>query len=166
MMRLSRLIGSVILAVSTGSIVSVVSAADMARQDIVATAQSAGQFKTLVAALTAAGLVDTLKGTGPFTVFAPTDAAFAKLPAGTVESLLKPENKKKLTDILTYHVVAGNVKAAEVVKMTSAKTLNGASVEITVNGSKVMVDSASVLKTDIAASNGTIHVIDSVLMPK
>lgn len=166
MMRLSRLIGSVILAMSTGSIVSVVSAADMARQDIVATAQSAGQFKTLVAALTAAGLVDTLKGTGPFTVFAPTDAAFAKLPAGTVESLLKPENKKKLTDILTYHVVAGNVKAAEVVKMTSAKTLNGASVEITVNGSKVMVDSASVLKTDIAASNGTIHVIDSVLMPK
>lgn len=165
-MRLSRLIGGVILAMSAGSFVSVASAADSPQQDIVATAQSAGQFKTLVAALGAAGLVETLKGTGPFTVFAPTDAAFAKLPAGAVESLLKPENKKKLTDILTYHVVAGNVKAADVVKMTNAKTLNGANVKITVNGSKVMIDSASVIKTDIAATNGTIHVIDSVLMPK
>lgn len=166
MMRLSRLMSSVVLAISTGSFVSMAVAADGAKQDIVATAQSAGQFKTLVAALGAAGLVETLKGTGPFTVFAPTDAAFEKLPAGTVESLLKPENKKKLTDILTYHVVAGNVKAAEVVKMTNAKTLNGANLKITVNGSKVMVDSASVVKTDIAATNGTIHVIDSVLMPK
>lgn len=165
-MRLTRLVSSVILATFAGSFVSATLAADMGPQDIVATAQSAGQFKTLVAALTAAGLVDTLKGTGPFTVFAPNDAAFAKLPAGTVESLLKPENKKKLTDILTYHVVAGNVKAVEVVKMTSAKTLNGASVNITVNGSKVKVDSASIIKTDIPASNGTIHVIDTVLMPK
>ena len=165
-MRLLRLVGSLSLAMSAASLVSVASAADMAQEDIVATAQSAGQFKTLAAALTAAGLVDTLKGPGPFTVFAPTDAAFAKLPAGTVESLLKPENKKKLTEILTYHVVAGNVTAAEVVKMTSAKTLNGKSIKITVNGSKVMVDSAMVIKTDIAATNGRIHVIDSVLMPK
>ena len=165
-MRLTHFIGSVIIATCAGSFVSATLAADRGPQDIVATAQSTGQFKTLVAALTAAGLVDTLKGTGPFTVFAPNDAAFAKLPAGTVESLLKPENKKKLTDILTYHVVAGNVKAAEVVKMARAKTLNGASVNITVNGSNVMVDSASVIKADIPASNGTIHVIDTVLMPK
>lgn len=141
-------------------------AADMPKHDIVATAQAAGQFKTLVAALEAAGLVETLQGKGPFTVFAPTDTAFAKLPAGTVESLLKPENKKKLTDILTYHVVAGNVKAADVVKLTTAKTLNGESVSIAVSGGTVKVDNALVTKTDIAATNGTIHVIDTVLMPK
>jgi uncharacterized surface protein with fasciclin (FAS1) repeats len=135
---------------------------------IVDTAVAAGSFKTLAAALTAAGLVDTLKGAGPFTVFAPTDAAFAKLPAGTLESLLKPENKAKLTAILTYHVVAGNVMAAQVVTMDGkeAKTVNGQSVKIKVSGGKVMVDGANVVTTDIKASNGVIHVIDSVILPK
>jgi uncharacterized surface protein with fasciclin (FAS1) repeats len=137
-----------------------------AKKDIVDTAVAAGQFTTLAAALKAAGLVDTLKGPGPFTVFAPTDAAFAKLPAGTVDQLLKPENKAKLTAILTYHVVPGNVKAADVVKLTSAKTVNGQSVAIAAKDGAVKVDGANVVKTDIAASNGTIHVIDAVIMPK
>jgi uncharacterized surface protein with fasciclin (FAS1) repeats len=141
-------------------------AADMAKKDIVDTAVAAGSFKTLATALTAAGLIETLKGKGPFTVFAPTDAAFAKLPAGTVESLLKPENKAKLAGILTYHVVAGDVKAADVVKLTEAKTVNGQSVKIAVAGGKVKVNDANVVTTDIAASNGTIHVIDTVLLPK
>ena len=136
-----------------------------ANQDIVDTAVSAGQFKTLAAALSAAGLVETLKGAGPFTVFAPTDDAFAKLPAGTVEELLKPENKSKLTAILTYHVVAGNVMAADVVKLTEAKTLNGMMVKVKVNGDTVMINDATVTSADIAASNGVIHVIDSVLLP-
>mgnify|MGYP001563300434 CR=1 FL=1 len=135
-------------------------------KDIVDTAVGAGQFKTLAAALQAAGLVETLKGKGPFTVFAPTDAAFAKLPAGTVESLLKPENKAKLTAILTYHVVAGKVMAADVVKVTSAKTVQGGNVAVKVTGGKVTIDNANVATTDIAASNGVIHVIDTVLMPK
>ena len=135
-------------------------------KDIVDTAVGAGQFKTLAAALGAAGLVETLKGAGPFTVFAPTDAAFAKLPAGTVEMLLKPENKAKLTAILTYHVVAGKVMAADVVKVTSAKTVQGGAVAVKVTGGKVTIDSANVMTTDIAASNGVIHVIDTVLMPK
>ena len=117
-------------------------------------------------AVKAAGLVDTLKGPGPFTVFAPTDEAFAKLPPGTLESLLKPENKAKLQSILTYHVVAGNVLAKDVVKLDSAKTVEGQSVAIkTLNGG-LMVDSAHVTKTDIVTSNGVIHVIDSVLLPK
>lgn len=135
-------------------------------KDIVDTAVGAGQFKTLAAALGAAGLVETLKGAGPFTVFAPTDAAFAKLPAGTVEMLLKPENKAKLTAILTYHVVAGKVMAADVVKVTSAKTVQGGSVAVKATGGKVTIDAANVVTTDIAASNGVIHVIDTVLMPK
>ena len=134
-------------------------------KDIVDTAVGAGSFKTLVAAVQAAGLVETLKGTGPFTVFAPTDEAFAKLPAGTLESLLKPENKQQLVDILTYHVVAGSVKAADVVKLTGAKTVNGAEVKITVSGGKVKVDNANVVTTDIIASNGVIHVIDAVILP-
>ena len=138
----------------------------MPSKDIVETAVSAGSFKTLTAALEAAGLVETLKGKGPFTVFAPTDEAFAKLPEGTVKSLLKPENKQKLTAILTYHVVAGNVKAADVIKLSSAKTLNGQSVMIKVVGGKVLINGATVVKADIAATNGTIHVIDTVLMPK
>jgi uncharacterized surface protein with fasciclin (FAS1) repeats len=138
----------------------------MATKDIVDTAVAAGSFKTLAAALDAAGLVETLKGKGPFTVFAPTDEAFAKLPEGTVKSLLKPENKQKLTAILTYHVVAGNVKAADVIKLSSAKTLNGQSVTIKTVGGKVMINNATVVKADIAATNGTIHVIDTVLMPK
>lgn len=135
--------------------------------DIVDTAVSAGQFKTLAAALEAAGLIDALKGAGPFTVFAPTDEAFAKLPAGTVESLLKPENKEKLKSILLYHVVSGSVPASEVVKLNgrSVKTLQGSSVKV---GTKhgVTVDSAKVVKTDVMASNGVIHVIDTVLIPK
>jgi uncharacterized surface protein with fasciclin (FAS1) repeats len=139
---------------------------DGASKDIVDTAVAAGDFKTLAAALQAAGLVDTLKGKGPFTVFAPTDAAFAKLPAGTVESLLKPENKAKLTSILTFHVVPGNVKAADVVKLTSAKTVNGQSLAIDTSGGGVKVNGAKVVKADIATSNGTIHVIDTVLLPK
>lgn len=135
-------------------------------QDIVDTAVAAGSFKTLAAALQAAGLVDTLKGKGPFTVFAPTDEAFAKLPKGTVEDLLKPENKQKLTAILTYHVVAGKVMAADVVTLKSAKTVNGKPVQIMVEGGTVMVDNAKVVKTDILASNGVIHVIDTVMLPK
>ncbi len=135
------------------------------KKDIVDTAIGAGSFKTLVAAVQAAGLVDTLKGTGPFTVFAPTDDAFAKLPAGTVESLLKPENKQQLVDILTYHVVAGEVKAADVVKLTSAKTVNGAEVKITVSGGAVKINDANVVTTDVLATNGVIHVIDAVILP-
>ena len=142
------------------------SAARAETKDIVDTAVGAGNFTTLVTAIKAAGLVETLKGKGPFTVFAPTDAAFAKLPKGTVEDLLKPENKAKLTAILTYHVVPGKVMAADVVKLTSAKTVNGQSVKIAVNDGKVTVDGANVVKTDIAASNGVIHVIDAVMLPK
>ena len=138
----------------------------MPSKDIVDTAVSAGSFKTLTTALEAAGLVETLKGKGPFTVFAPTDEAFAKLPEGTLKSLLMPANKKKLKDILTYHVVAGHVKAADVIKISSAKTLNGQSVTIKVVGGKVLINGATVVKADIAATNGTIHVIDTVLMPK
>ena len=134
--------------------------------DIVDTAVSAGSFGTLVAAVKAAGLVDTLKGEGPFTVFAPTDDAFAKLPEGTLQDLLKPENKEKLKAILTYHVVAGKVMAADVVGMTSAKTVNGQSLAIKVEGETVMVDDAKVVKTDIECSNGVIHVIDTVVLPK
>ena len=136
------------------------------KKDIVDTAVAAGNFKTLAAALQAAGLVDTLKGPGPFTVFAPTDEAFAKLPAGTVEELLQPENKDKLVAILTYHVVPGKVMAKDVMKLTSAKTVNGKSVTIADRGGVVMVDNARVVQTDIAASNGVIHVIDSVILPQ
>lgn len=135
------------------------------KKDIVDTAVAAGQFNTLAKALQAAGLVDTLKGTGPFTVFAPTDAAFAKLPAGTVEELLKPENKSKLVAILTYHVVAGEVKAGDVVKLTSAKTVNGDPLKITTMNGNVMINDANVVKADILCSNGVIHVIDTVLLP-
>jgi uncharacterized surface protein with fasciclin (FAS1) repeats len=135
-------------------------------KDIVDTAVAAGNFKTLAAALTAADLVETLKGKGPFTVFAPTDEAFAKLPKGTVEDLLKPENKKKLAGILTYHVVAGKVMAADVVKLTEATTVQGSKVSIKVTDGKVMVDAANVVKTDIGCSNGVIHVIDAVILPK
>jgi uncharacterized surface protein with fasciclin (FAS1) repeats len=135
--------------------------------DIVDTAVAAGSFKTLAAALTAAGLVDTLKGAGPFTVFAPTDEAFAKLPKGTLEDLLKPENKEKLAGILKYHVVSGKVAAADVVKLKDAKTVNGQNVTIEVKGADVMLNGTTkVTKTDIMASNGVIHVIDTVLLPK
>ena len=134
-------------------------------KDIVDTAVNAGSFKTLVAAVKAAGLVETLKGDGPFTVFAPTDEAFAKLPAGTVESLLKPENKDKLIAILTYHVVPGKVMASDGVKVSSAKTVNGKEVSVKVSDAGVMIDAAKVVATDIDTSNGVIHVIDSVILP-
>jgi len=136
-----------------------------ADKDIVDTAISAGQFKTLAAALGAADLVGTLKGNGPFTVFAPTDEAFAKLPAGTVENLLKPENKDQLTAILTYHVVPGRVMAADAIKLKQAKTVNGRSFNIKKDGDSVMVNDAKVTTTDITASNGVIHVINSVILP-
>jgi uncharacterized surface protein with fasciclin (FAS1) repeats len=135
-------------------------------KDIVDTAVGAGSFKTLAAALKAADLVDALKGEGPFTVFAPTDEAFAKLPKETLESLLKPENKAKLAAILKYHVVSGNVMAKDVVKLTEAKTLEGSAAKVTVKDGKVWVDKAMVTKTDIVASNGVIHVIDTVILPK
>jgi uncharacterized surface protein with fasciclin (FAS1) repeats len=134
-------------------------------QDIVETAVGAGQFKTLAAALTAADLVETLKSPGPFTVFAPTDEAFAKLPAGTVENLLKPENKAKLTAILTYHVVPGAVKAEQVTKLDEAKTVNGAMVKVSTDHGKVMINDAQVVTPDIETSNGIIHVIDRVILP-
>ena len=137
----------------------------MSSKDIVDTAVGAGQFNTLAAALTAAGLVDTLKGPGPFTVFAPTDAAFAALPAGTVEELLKPENKAKLTAILTYHVVAGKVTSGDVVKLSEADTVNGAKLKIKTDGGKVKINDATVTTADIETSNGVIHVIDKVLIP-
>ncbi len=146
------------------SLVPVDAADNHQRKDIVDTAVAAGSFKTLATALEAAGLIETLKGKGPFTVFAPTDDAFAKLPAGTVESLLK--DKEKLTKILLYHVVSGNVTAKDVVKLKSAKTAEGSSVKINVKEGKVMVDNANVIKTDIAASNGVIHVIDTVIIPE
>jgi uncharacterized surface protein with fasciclin (FAS1) repeats len=134
------------------------------RWRLVDTAVAAGSFKTLAKALTAADLVGTLKGAGPFTVFAPTDEAFAKLPAGTLESLLRPENREKLRRILTYHVFAGNVMAADVVKLTSAKAVSGDALAIR-TGSGVMVNNSKVVKTDIKATNGVIHVIDTVLIP-
>ena len=144
---------------------AVVPAKAAEKKDIVDTAVAAGSFKTLAAALQAADLVNALKGEGPFTVFAPTDAAFAKLPKGTVANLLKPENKAALAGILTYHVVAGKVKAADVVKLSNATTLNGQRVDIKVADGKVMVDNATVTATDIECANGVIHVIDSVILP-
>jgi uncharacterized surface protein with fasciclin (FAS1) repeats len=134
-------------------------------KDIVDTAMAAGSFKTLAKALRAADLVETLKGEGPFTVFAPTDEAFAKLPAGTLNDLLKPENKQKLQRILSYHVVPGRVSSTDVVKLRTAKAVSGDTIDITASDGTVRVDSARVVKTDIAASNGVIHVIDTVIIP-
>lgn len=135
-------------------------------QTIVEIAAGNPEFSTLVTALQAANLVDTLSGPGPFTVFAPTNAAFAKLPAGTVENLLKPENQAQLSAVLTYHVVAGKVLAADVVNLKEATTVQGGTLSIQVNGSTVTVDNATVVQTDIVGSNGVIHVIDSVVLPK
>jgi uncharacterized surface protein with fasciclin (FAS1) repeats len=135
------------------------------QSDIVETAVAAGNFTTLAAALEAGGLIETLKSEGPFTVFAPTDEAFAKLPAGTVESLLLPENKAKLVEILTYHVVPGEVKAADVVKLDSAESANGSDLRIRVQQDTVFVNDARVVATDISAKNGVIHVVDSVILP-
>ena len=157
------------LMAATVAVLGIVATAGAARaegeKDIVETAVGAGSFTTLAKALQAAGLVDTLKGAGPFTVFAPTDEAFAKLPAGTVEELLKPENKARLTAILTYHVVPGKVMAKDVVGLTSAKTVNGESLKIAVKDGGVMVGNAHVVTADISTSNGVIHVIDSVILP-
>lgn len=135
-------------------------------RDIVDTAVAAGSFKTLAKALEAAGLVSTLKGAGPFTVFAPTDEAFARLPAGTLESLLKPENKQKLVRVLTYHVVPGKVMAADVMKMKSAKAVSGDTIDVMTKAGTVQVANATVKTADVAASNGVIHVIDSVMLPE
>lgn len=133
--------------------------------NIVETAVNHGSFKTLVAAVTAAELVATLSSPGPFTVFAPVDAAFAALPAGTVESLVSPENKGKLTSILTYHVVAGKVLSTDLSNGMKAKTVNGGEITITIADGKVMVNGAQVVLADVVTSNGVIHVIDGVLLP-
>ena len=148
-----------------GALALTVASSTASAADIVDTAV-AGNFNTLVAAVKAAGLVDTLKGPGPFTVFAPTDEAFAKLPPGTLETLLKPENKAKLQSILTYHVVPGKVMAQDVVKLHSAKTVEGQNITIKTMNGGVMVDNAHVTKTDIVTRNGVIHVIDAVILPK
>lgn len=152
------------LAMTTALAFSAPAFADNHAKDIVDTAVGAGNFTTLVAAVTAAGLVDTLKGEGPFTVFAPTDAAFAALPAGTVEDLLKPENKDKLTAILTYHVVPGKVMSTDLSEGLKAATVQGSEVTITLDGG-AKVDGAVISTADIEATNGVIHVIDSVIMP-
>jgi len=152
------------LAAST-ALISAPAFADGHGKDIVDTAVEAGSFTTLVAAVQAAGLVETLKGEGPFTVFAPTDAAFAALPAGTVEDLLKPENKDKLVSILTYHVVAGKVMSTDLTEGQKAATVQGSEVTITLDGG-AKVDGATISAADVAASNGVIHVIDQVIMPK
>jgi uncharacterized surface protein with fasciclin (FAS1) repeats len=144
---------------------SVGSLAAAEKKDIVDTAVAAGSFKTLAAALGAAGLVDTLKGAGPFTVFAPTDEAFAKLPAGTVETLLKPENKEKLTHILTYHVVAGTVPAEAAMKLKEATALNKKTIKLVVKDGALFLNASKVTTADVACSNGVIHIIDTVLMP-
>ena len=162
-MKILRTLSLTVLGLST-FLLPVAQAGDKPAGDIVAVASGAGSFNTLVAAVKAAGLVETLQGNGPFTVFAPTDDAFAKLPKGTVEDLLKPENKQKLVAILTYHVVSGKVMAADV-KTMKAKTVNGKELSLVVADGKVTVDKANVVKTDVAAKNGVIHVIDTVMLP-
>jgi transforming growth factor-beta-induced protein len=152
-------------AVSLGLGGSLAPAEEAQPKDLVATAVAAGSFETLVAAVQAAGLVDTLRGPGPFTVFAPTDEAFAKLPNGTVETLLKPENKARLIAVLTYHVVPGKVLAADVIKVTGATTVNGQRIDVKADPEGVRIDQAQVVSADVACSNGVIHVIDQVLLP-
>lgn len=144
---------------------SVAAAGAKEQKDIVEIAAGNNSFSTLVAAVKAAGLVDVLQGEGPYTVFAPTNEAFAKLPAGTVESLLKPENRDKLVAILTYHVVPGKVLAKDVIGLKNAKTVQGQAVKVTVSDAGVMIDGARIVATDINAENGVIHVIDSVILP-
>jgi uncharacterized surface protein with fasciclin (FAS1) repeats len=164
----SKVAGIASAAVVAAAIIGVAFGATLARagkQDIVDTAVANGQFKTLAAALNAAGLVNTLKGPGPFTVFAPTDDAFAKLPPGTLDDLLKPENKGKLTAILTYHVVPGAVTSRRVTNLKEAKTVNGSMLQVSTRDGKVMINNADVVKPDIETSNGVIHVIDAVLLP-
>jgi uncharacterized surface protein with fasciclin (FAS1) repeats len=158
MKKLSKLIAGALLSVASTSAFGF-------EKNIVETAVEAGKFKTLATALTAAGLIDAVNGPGPFTVFAPTDDAFAKVPKETLEMLLKPENKDKLKAVLTYHVVPGKVMAKDVVGLKGAKSLNGQRIDVKVDGSKVTVDGANVVATDIACTNGVIHVIDSVILP-
>jgi uncharacterized surface protein with fasciclin (FAS1) repeats len=162
--RPMRIIHVAALAVALNGTSNLASAADLS-SDLVDTAIAAGSFSTLVAAVDAAGLVETLKGEGPFTVFAPTDAAFAKLPEGTLEGLLQPENRDQLIAILTYHVVPGAVPASAVVELSEVPTVNGANLSIAVEGQTVMVNDATVVATDIMTSNGIIHVVDAVLLP-
>ncbi len=164
MIRFQSAIGTIGAVLAMNAVVNAAFAQD--EMDIIDTAVAAGQFETLAAALRAAELIETLKGDGPFTVFAPTDEAFAKLPEGTVENLLAPENRDQLTAILTYHVVAGMVTASQVVDLTEAATVNGQAIDISVDASGVMVDNAMVVATDIMATNGVIHVIDSVILPE
>ena len=167
-MMIKRAIVAALAALSVIAFVLPAKAGDYgkSKQDIVAVASSAGSFNTLVAAVKAAGLVETLQGDGPFTVFAPTDAAFAKLPAGTVENLLKPENKATLVGILTYHVVAGRVTASDLAgKTTTATTVEGG--QVSIDGTDgVRVETAAVIQADVPATNGVIHVIDRVILPK
>lgn len=154
-----------LLAASMGLLISASALAGSMKADIVDTASEAGTFKTLLAAADAAGLVETLRSAGPFTVFAPTDEAFAKLPAGTVESLLLPENKDQLAAVLTYHVLPGKVMASQVQDKGMATTVQGDTVDFSISGEAVMIDAAKIVATDIEASNGIIHVIDSVILP-
>ncbi|MGJ8581271.1 MAG: fasciclin domain-containing protein [Psychromonas sp.] len=164
---LKKFIATLSILVASVTFTSVAQAAHHGtHKDIVEVASENGSFTTLVAALKAGGLVETLKGKGPFTVFAPTDDAFAKLPEGTVEMLLKPENKDKLVSVLTYHVVPGKVTASDVMKIDNATTVQGQPVMIKVNGDKVMINDAHVIMADVEASNGVIHAVDTVLMPK
>lgn len=164
---MKKFLGSLVIAVSlvTAGSATVFAGEYKASKDIVEIAASNNSFSTLVAAVKAAGLVDTLQSSGPFTVFAPTNEAFAKLPAGTVENLLKPENRDQLIAVLTYHVVPGKVLAKDVVGLKSAKTVQGQNVKVTVSDMGVMIDNARVVATDIKAENGVIHVIDSVILP-
>ena len=164
-MRKVRTIAVALVAMVAFALAPALVSAESGKKDVVDTAVAAGKFNTLAAALKAAGLVDTLKGQGPFTVLAPTDEAFAKLPAGTVEDLLKPENKEKLKAVLTYHVIPAKAMSSDVAGMTSAKTVNGKELTIKTSEGKVMIDKATVTTADVAASNGVIHVIDSVLLP-
>ena len=162
-------IQSVIVSLGAAAILTIIIDAAVAaddQMDIVDTAVSADDFETLAAALTAADLLETLKGEGPFTVFAPTDAAFAKLPAGTVEELLQPENLDRLTAILKYHVVSGAVSAEEVMKLKELETANGQSIDISASEGNVTVDDATIISADIQASNGVIHAIDTVILPE
>lgn len=162
---MKRIKAGVVAAVLVIGTIAMAAPKNTSNKDIVDTAVAAGSFQTLAKALQAAGLVSTLKGPGPFTVFAPTDEAFAKLPAGTLDDLLKPENKEKLRAILTYHVIPGKVTSAKVMTLSSAKTVNGQEVKITTMGGNVMVNNARVVQADIVASNGVIHVIDTVILP-
>jgi uncharacterized surface protein with fasciclin (FAS1) repeats len=151
--------------ICSNGVIHVIDAVLMPKADLIDTARSAGSFSTLLAAISAAGLTDTMRGEGPFTVFAPTDDAFAKLPRATLDDLLRPENKAKLAKILTYHVVLGEVNSSDVAKMKKAKTVQGAELRIQTKDGNVMVDRAQVVKADVAAGNGVIHVIDTVVLP-